>query len=174
MKFNSKSWAEIAVEKLASLKIPVILSVNKQQLETYELQIPHLKLIVDQDLKIKGPLSGVLSVHGRYKKEDLFILACDMLNMNESILEQVLRTYERYASYDCFIYSDGHNSEPLCGIYKASFLDLILKKYSAGLLEMDSVKYALEQGQVCYMEIPEEHKKYFRSFNTLEEFRSLE
>ena len=51
MKFNSKSWAEIAAEKLANLKIPVILSVNKQQLETYELQIPHLRLIVDQDLK---------------------------------------------------------------------------------------------------------------------------
>lgn len=170
LKINSRSWAEIAAGKLANLQIPVVLSVNKLQTERYTLEIPHLQLVVDQDqLKIKGPLCGVLSVHSNYPKEDLFVLACDMLNMDQQLLEQVMDANERNSGFDSYIYSNGINPEPLCGIYKAGFLNLIIKKLSSGQLSRNGMKFALEQGQIFSLEIPEATQKYFQSYNTQEE-----
>src|SRR6185436_20377186 len=75
---NEKTWTQIAIEKLASLDIPVKISVNSNQYSAYQSKFSSIELIVDDaSLPVKGPLTAVLSCHLKYPSEDLFILACD-------------------------------------------------------------------------------------------------
>src|SRR6202012_3284429 len=76
---QTTNWAGLALEKLSSLNIPVVLSVNNRQKTSYQAIFSDKLLIADNpELSLKGPLAGILSIHLQYPTEDLFILACDL------------------------------------------------------------------------------------------------
>src|SRR6478609_4900993 len=82
IKQDSITWSELACNKLASLQLPVVLSVNKQQYRAYAAIHQSTLLIQDDDaLDIGGPLKGILSVHLQAAEKDLMVLACDMPDM---------------------------------------------------------------------------------------------
>src|SRR5678810_262172 len=75
---NDFTWVDIAVSKLSSLQIPVVVSVNKNQADIYAKRISVSQLIVDHgNISVKGPLLGILSAHQQFPNEDLMVLACD-------------------------------------------------------------------------------------------------
>src|SRR5678809_351136 len=83
---NDLTWVDIAVSKLSSLQIPVIVSINKEQADIYSKRISVNRLIVDCDnISIKGPMLGMLSVHQEHPNDDLIVLACDMIDMNTTL-----------------------------------------------------------------------------------------
>ena len=163
---GAQTWAGSAVEKMATLGIPVILSVNDQQLPHYTPIFPRGQLIPDDPtLSLKGPLAGLLSVHKEYPTEDLFVLACDLPLMDTVLLTNLHIRQKQYNAAHAYLYAIDGEPEPLCCIYTASGLALIAGLYDAKQLFRHSMKYALEQLIVDSQPIPEDKTECFENFN---------
>jgi len=163
---EARTWAQTAVDKLSSIPVAVLLSVNTQQYETYSSIFPAAMLMRDDaSLNIKGPLLGVLSTSVAYPEEDLFVLACDMPLMDTSILQQLYDRYLNDRQYEAFVFVDDQQPEPLCAIYTAAGLHKIYSALQAGGLHKYSMKFALGLLPVCAIPITETQKPCFRNFN---------
>jgi len=174
LKHKSKTWVQIAVGKLTELELPVIISVNQTQLKNYSLIFSPQQLISDDDsLQVKGPLAAVLSIHLKYPHEDLLILACDMLLMKPDLLKELLTQYRQQENFDAFVYVNGSEPEPLCGIYKASGLNKIFHLYHLNQLSTHSMKNTLQHINLFAAPISDDKKKCFENFNTAEELNAL-
>jgi molybdopterin-guanine dinucleotide biosynthesis protein A len=174
LKPEAKTWGQSAVDKMAVLGIPVKISVNNNQFPAYTAVFPESYLIADNtSLSLNGPLLGVLSSHLQYPGEDLFILACDMPLMEAVLLNELKARYLEHLSYDAHIYTNNNEPEPLCGIYTAKGLSIILTMLREGRLVRHSMKFMLDQLQVNAVPVTEDHKKYFRNFNAHAELNGL-
>lgn len=174
LKNEAKTWAQTAVDKLAELKIPVKLSVNKDQYSSYATVFASDDLITDDEaLQLKGPLLGVLSSHIKFPNEDLFILACDMPLIDPSILKELLFLYKHYPESHAFVFTNEGQPEPLCGIYASAGLAKILSMHRSGQLNKHSMKFVLDHLHTKTIAASEEQKKYFRNFNAHAELNGL-
>ena len=163
---DGKHWVQIAADKLSILQVPVKVSVNKRQQDVYEKKFAAHDLIVDDEqLLIKGPLLGMLSCHLAFPNEDLFVLACDILNMETHLLESLYKKYREQNS-DAYIFVNGGDAEPLCGIYTAKALTFVLDMYKRKRLYKQSMKFALSLINTCRIELPDNEKKCFQNFNS--------
>ena len=166
LKLQANSWAKTAADKLETLGLAVVLSVNEKQFVEYASIFPASSLVKDNDsLQLKGPLCGVLSVSLQYPSEDLVVLACDMPLLDPSLFTALLNKYSQTETADAFVYSNNNEPEPLCGIYKARGLAHIIQLYRTGQLPKHSMKYMLEHINTTFLPLPEEQKKSFRNFN---------
>ncbi len=174
LKPDEKTWAQTAIDKMASLNIPLKISVNKDQLSDYTKEFPATDLISDNEaLHVNGPLLGVLSCHLQHPSEDLFILACDMPLIEPSLLTELYNQYYSGPPADAYLYMNNKEPEPLCGIYSARGLSRILTMLRNGLLAKHSMKFMLEQLGIKSIELAEDQKKYFRNFNAHAELNGL-
>lgn len=166
IKSAEKTWAQTAAEKMALLDIPVKLSVNKKQEVLYGAIFSEHKLIVDNDsLDLKGPLLGLLSCHLAYPGEDLFVLACDILHIKADLLFRLFEKSQQQPA-DIHIFSRDGEAEPLCGIYTTRSLSFVADLYKTKKPHTYSMKFILEQLNVCTVPLAEEEKKYFQNFNS--------
>jgi len=166
LKLDANTWAQTAIDKMAVLNIPVKISVNSKQYPDYEAVFPPTDLITDDStLSLKGPLLGVLSSHLKFPQEDLFILACDMPLMEPSLLYTLSTYYQQDPSFNVYIFTNEGEPEPLCGIYKAKGLSIILDMLASGTLSKHSMKFMLEQLDTRAIPAADEQKKFFRNFN---------
>jgi molybdopterin-guanine dinucleotide biosynthesis protein A len=174
LKLHANTWAQTAVDKLGELKFPIVISVNKNQLNDYASIFSLQQLITDNDsLKLHGPLSGVLSVHLKYPSEDLVLLACDMPLMETELIKELLNQYQQLPAYDAFVFTNDGEPEPLCGIYKSNGLAHILQLYQTNQLSKHSMKYMLEHISTHSIPLPDDKKKAFRNFNAHAELNGL-
>lgn len=174
LKLEAKTWAQTAFDKLAELNFPIVISVNQKQYDDYAVVFNSSELITDDPaLSIHGPLSGVLSVHLQHPTEDLLILACDMPLMETVLLKELLTNYQQHSLNDAFVYTNDGEPEPLCGIYKASGLAVVLAMYQSQQLTKHSMKFMLYHINMFTIPIVEEQKKYFRNFNAHAELNGL-
>ena len=137
IKVNEITWAERIAAKFLSLNIPVLLSINSQQYEPYGRLFTHEQLIVD-DVEIGGPLKGLLSVHQKFPGNDILLMACDMIDMEETTIQHLVEVYEKEKGYDFYVYY-GRFAEPFCAIYTAQGLKPVMKK--ARLHELEEVSF---------------------------------
>jgi molybdopterin-guanine dinucleotide biosynthesis protein A len=174
LKTKDGTWVQIAADKVRSLKLPVVVSVNRSQVEAYSSLFPVEELVVDDDdLQMKGPLCGLLSVKLKYPDEDLLILACDMPLMETGILNELLTKSGTDVSADAIIYSNDGEPEPLCGIYRSGGLSHIIRLFRSHQLPKHSMKYILEKLRCDIIPIPQDKKECFRNFNTHSELNGL-
>jgi len=167
------TWAQAAAAKIASLQLPVVLSVNEQQLAGYSTIFRPEQLIKDNSaIDVKGPLLGLLSAHALFPAEDWLVLACDMPLMETSILTLLLDTYKTQTA-EAYVFTNDDVYEPLCGIYTAKGLSRISQLVQSHLLAKHSMKYMLEQLAVFTIPLAEDQKKYFRNFNAHAELNGL-
>lgn len=166
---NGKPWAQHAYDKLQKLDIPVVISINPLQQSQYENIFPPELLISDLDaLDFKGPLAAVLSVHSKYPKEDLFVLACDMTEMETSILRELHDHYRQKPFFDAFVFAIDGEPEPLCSIYTHKGLSAILKRHLAREIFKKSMKKMLECLPALWIPVPSEKTAYFKNVNDRE------
>ena len=167
------TWAQAAAAKIASLQLPVVLSVNEQQLAGYSTIFRPEQLIKDNSaIDVKGPLLGLLSAAALFPAEDWLVLACDMPLMETSILTLLLDTYKTQTA-EAYVFTNDDVYEPLCGIYTAKGLSRISQLVQSHLLAKHSMKYMLEQLAVFTIALAEDQKKYFRNFNAHAELNGL-
>jgi len=174
LKYGSKKWAEIAVDKFQQLELPAIISIDFSQFKEYSGIFSSQSLVTDDEsLPIKGPLAALLSIHQKFPSEDLAVLACDMLLIEVVLLKELLSHYKQHTNFDAFIYTNDTELEPLCGIYKAHALNKIFQIYQSNQLLKHSMKYALEQVNTYTIPLASDKKKFFKNFNTPGELNSL-
>lgn len=180
---HNQTWVGSAMEKMAALGIPVVVSINARQLPEYtqllaneqrnpgEGLIPGKgllagdRLIPDNPaLTLKGPLAGILSVHLQFPTEDLFVLACDLPLMDPTLLKDLYLRHQQ-SNAQAYLYTNAEGPEPLCGIYTTAGLARIIHRYRTGELARHSMKYALDQLTVDSRPIPEDKKQCFQNFN---------
>jgi molybdopterin-guanine dinucleotide biosynthesis protein A len=174
LKLEARTWAQTAVDKLAALQLPVVLSVNALQYPGYAAVFATEQLIQDNELLgIHGPLSGVLSVHLRFPGEDLFVLACDMPLMETAVMAQLVATRHDHPSFEAYVFSNNQQPEPLCGIYTARGLAATMQRYQNRELLKHSMKYTLQHLATYAVPIEDGQEKYFRNFNAHAELNGL-
>jgi molybdenum cofactor guanylyltransferase len=174
LKLEANTWAQTAIDKMAVLNISVKISVNSKQYPDYEAVFPATDLITDDTtLALKGPLLGVLSSHLQFPQEDLFILACDMPLMEPSLLNKLFIQYQQDPSFNAYVFTNEGEPEPLCGIYKAKGLSIILDMLVSGRLSKHSMKFMLDHLETITVPATDEQKKFFRNFNAHAELNGL-
>jgi molybdopterin-guanine dinucleotide biosynthesis protein A len=174
LKTENEIWAKVAFDKLTQLDIAVAVSINKNQLKEYGTFFSAAQLITDNELlQIKGPLAAVLSVHLQNPSEDLLVLACDMLLMEFAVIDELHKYYKQHNFFDAFVFTINNEPEPLCSIYTAKGLALIFKMYNNLQLLKHSMKFMLEQINVCKIAVADEKKICFRNFNAHAELNGL-
>lgn len=174
LKSKDKTWAQTAIDKLAILKVPIMISVNLNQYNDYASVFTTSPLIVDNNtLQLRGPLLGVLSAHLQKPSEDIFAFACDMPFMEPSFLKELYYQYQQQQQYDAFVFTTDDEAEPLCGIYTAKALASILAMYHTKQLTKHSMKFMLEHLSVCSIPVTDDQKKYFRNINAHAELNGL-
>jgi molybdopterin-guanine dinucleotide biosynthesis protein A len=168
---KESSWAQLAFNKLSSLNIPVVLSVNQQQQNSYR-NIFDQSLLVEDDskLNIGGPLRGILSIHNIFPSADLFVLACDMLAMEILVVEDLYKkAIANNNKNDAFVFKNERTVEPLCGVYLSKGLHHIYGLYQQQQLKRHSMMYVLESLNTKYLSLPDSWEKYFSNYNSPED-----
>ena len=166
MRSDKNNWAQIAADKLTTLQLPVVLSVNDKQHEEYSSVFHSTPLIKDDTtLEIHGPLCGVLSVHEKNLEEDLFVLACDMPLMESFILKKLFEHYKNSPGYQAYLFTTAGEPEPLCAIYTSKGVSMIMDIHQKGKLVRHSMKFMLELLHCSFIPASEEEKRYFLNIN---------
>ncbi len=161
---GAELWAERAALKLSKLGIPVVLSVNAQQLEPYGRVFSAHQLIVDA-VEISGPLRGLLSVHKAHPQHDLQVLACDMVDMDITTLATLKQTYAtETAFFDYYVYQKDQFIEPLCAIYPARTLQSLLTMLILGTLPSYSLQQLITGSN--RLSIPVKNREKFANYNS--------
>jgi molybdenum cofactor guanylyltransferase len=169
---GKKVWAEIMKEKFNQISIPSLLSINPGQIEYYLKYFGGKDLVVDNpDITFQGPLLGLLSVHLKYHNQDLMVVACDMINMDGSVLMKLFSNYE--SSHTDAIAFTGEQVEPLCAIYSSRGLSKILAACHSNELFKNSMMHVLEELGATYIPISEEWRSAFKNFNNVKDLNEL-
>ena len=126
---GNSTWAALACKKLEKYCEEVFISINQKQKVNYLNQFQSEKLITD-NLKIKGPLCGILSFHQHFPENDLLILACDMLLVTDDLVMQLINIYKNKNRSAFYVFKNNGQIEPLLGIYTSVGLKKIFSKYS--------------------------------------------
>jgi len=167
LKNETSVWARIAYDKLAALNIPVRVSVNENQYSSYADIFSAEELITDDTtFQVRGPLLGMISTHLRYPADAIFVLACDMLIMEVSILAQLLKVCQEQKDAGACVYTSDGEPEPLCGIYKPESIESIIRMYESGKLSKHSMKFMLDHINTHKIPLGTDDKKFFRNFNS--------
>jgi molybdenum cofactor guanylyltransferase len=155
-------WALIVARLLDALNIPVFFSINAVQQTPYASFIPPGQLIVD-DVPLAGPMTGLLSTHKQLPSKDILLLACDMLDLDQATIVNVLEARKADDRYDFYVYGEAGFAQPFCGIYSARGLAPVYR--SAASLPDISLQSLLRNGRSLFLEI--ERGEAFGNYNTL-------
>ena len=155
-------------ERLSQISIHSVLSINLGQHEHYLPYFEETDLVVDNPaVAIQGPLLGLLSVHVKYPDQDLMVVACDMINLDNAVLFKLFNSFNS-SPVDAIAFK-GERIEPLCAIYSSNGLAKIHAAYQVGKLRKNSMMHVLEELSAAYIPIPQEWESYFKNFNKTEE-----
>lgn len=166
---GGKTWAQDTADKISALQLPVLISVHPSQQDRYITVFPENQLITDS-LPLRGPLAGLLTAHQYQPHNDWLVCACDLPHMTISILQQLQQAYTDFSEYDCFVFRNQGEWEPLCGIYTAKSLQKIKKLYDENNLPRQSMKFVLETCHTYTLEIADDAtRKAFKNCNTPED-----
>lgn len=161
-------WAQHTHDLLAALDIPVVVSVNNHQVKRYAAFFEEQQLAHDNPrLHIGGPLKGILSVHLQHPNEDLLILACDMIQMQQAPLLHLINKVN--TKEDAFIFRNDNRVEPLCAVYTSKALHKLYDLYEHNHLHKHSMHYVLQQLNVLYEDVIPEWKHFFSNYNSRED-----
>ncbi len=158
------TWAAHMSARLESLGLKTYLSINPLQQEVYSSLFPAGVLITDL-VDVKGPLAGLLSTHQRFPETDIFVLPCDMIDVEVPLLQRLLAIRQQIVEADVYLYTKFTLVEPLCAIYTASGLQKLFADYQNGCLTNFSLQYAIKSLRTVKLPVAD-NASSFRNYNT--------
>lgn len=156
-------WSKHMHEKLFKFHVPVVYSINPQQVPVYREEILPELLVID-NAEVDGPLKGLLSVHQQFPGKDLLLLACDMLDIDAATIDTLLQEYQRDNQYDFYVFQDENFAQPFCGIYTRTGLAKVYGRIMIGRLDNFSLQAVLNEGHTLRLPIKSQH--VFRNYNS--------
>ena len=169
LQLNEKTWAEHITQKLKDQNLPVVISINEKQLVLYKKLFEEKDLIIDQ-LPMHGPLNGLLTVHQRFPIKNILLMACDLIDMEAFILEELITTYEKNEA-DYFAYEENDFFQPLCAIYTSKALTSLHERLTNGSLANYSFQYILNNSKTYHLHTSS--LQAFTNYNTLQNHSSI-
>lgn len=164
IELDGKPWALLIAEKLYAFELPVVLSVNSQQVEGYSKLFPEKQLEID-GLEINGPLEGLLSVHKKYPENDILLLACDLIDMDEKTIGDLISIYSGEPGYDFYVYEQEGFTQPFCAIYTAQGLAGVYRRFEAKEIKKYSLHDRFGEGRTKYLPLQEPDS--FNNYNSV-------
>ncbi len=161
---GGQTWARITAEKIGDLAIPVFVSINSTQQNAYSALFSPEAIILDT-LPLHGPLAGLLAAHSQHPQSDWLVCACDMPDLTQEVLQQLQQVYEQLPEYDCWVFQNKGEWEPLCGIYSARVLQKIMRIHQVDSLVRHSMKFVLEICQTYALTSGETTESAFKNYN---------
>lgn len=169
------AWVVSLQQNLAELSIPVYVSINLEQKDTYEAELQAQKLILDNSslLRINGPLKGILSAHQAFPLKHLLLLPCDMPQLNAEVFQWWIGHFQQQAIKDSTVVCSAENRlQPLCGIYSHHALKKLNTLYQQGQLEDQSMHAIIENVlHAKVLEIPASLLPFFKNYNTPDDLK---
>jgi molybdopterin-guanine dinucleotide biosynthesis protein A len=142
--------------------------VNRKQVDFYSKTFSLNALIVDDDnILVGGPLLGLMSVHCQFPGEDLLVIACDMVNLEETALRNLVGAYHQN-DFDAYVFTTIEKVQPLCGIYTSGGLKRIYDLNLQKQLKKNSMMYVLECLNTKYI-LADAWIDSFTNFNSFED-----
>lgn len=158
------NWALNAAHKLEQLNLPLSISINPRQQQTYVDFFPAEQLIIDTT-GVKGPLQGLLSAYLKYPDDDFLVLACDMTEMDADTLKFLLDIACTFPDHDYYVYTREDIMEPLSALYRSSALKDLYQQLENGSLNDFSLGKLIKKGN--YKSLPIHNIQTFNNHNTL-------
>ncbi|HEV3411030.1 MAG TPA: molybdenum cofactor guanylyltransferase [Puia sp.] len=150
-------WAARMGRLLAAFGMPVVYSIRAEQEAAYSVVLPEARMVADA-VEIDGPLNGLFSVHRRFVDRDLLVLACDMQDMDEVTIGELIGEY-RKGGAEFYVYYEGEFVQPFCAVYTAAGLERV----SSMLGEERRLRGVIEKGVVRRLEVRK--KEAFGNYN---------
>ena len=171
LKLNEKTWAETTVQKMERLHIPVYVSINQTQEDAYSEIFAKEKLIVD-NVGVEGPLRGLISCWNKFRDSDIFVVACDLLDLQFSTILRLFEEYHDFSNMPAkrqkqfFVYENNNHVEPMCAIFTSAGLFKTARLIEKGKLSDHSMRYVLTIADTHAISMHEDLKIEFRNYNT--------
>jgi molybdopterin-guanine dinucleotide biosynthesis protein A len=169
LQLNGKTWAEQIAQKLKDQNLPVVISINEKQLALYKKLFEERDLVIDQ-LPMHGPLNGLLTVYEKFPIKNILLMACDLIDMEAFILEELITTYEKNEA-DYFAYEENDFFQPLCAIYTSKALTSLHERLTNGSLANYSFQYILNNSKTYHLHTSS--LQAFTNYNTLQNHSSI-
>jgi len=103
--------------------------VSTRSVQQHDEERSRFDQIIDRYENI-GPMAGILSALEEHPGVDWLVVACDLPNIDESILRMLLEERAEELPFTAFRSSHDGLPEPLCAVYRAGS-DVILRKFVA-------------------------------------------
>jgi molybdopterin-guanine dinucleotide biosynthesis protein A len=121
--------------------------------------------IIQDKVAGKGPLMGIASALKASKNDVNFVIACDIPEIDISIVRTMLR---QIGDYDAVVPKVGPSHyEPLFAVYSKKALHLLDKALQSGTYRMID---ALNHCNVMYIDLPSRH---FTNINTMDDYQKF-
>ena len=141
LQLNGATWAEHIANKLKAQGLSVVVSINSSQHAEYSQVFSNKDLVIDE-LPMHGPLNGLLTVHQKFKQKDILLLACDLVEMDDSTLIQLIEAYQKNDA-EYFAFEQDNFFQPLCAIYTSKALSSLFERLKSGSLANYSFQHIL-------------------------------
>jgi molybdopterin-guanine dinucleotide biosynthesis protein A len=129
----------------------------------------HLDLpIVPDSRPGHGPLAGIETALALRQAEWNLIVACDMPNLNQSLLSALLDAARASPDADCLLARSPSGLEPLCAVYRnralatvTAALDAGIRKITDGLRGLQVAHFQIDnQGVTANVNTPEDWSRH--------------
>lgn len=160
---DGKPWAVCIADKLENAALPVVVSINETQQQSYQEIFPDTPLIVDH-LPIDGPLDGLLSIHRNFPDKDILLMACDLVDMSIETIQTLISSYRENPSFEYYVYQLNGFTQPFCAIYTGEALNKVYKDFEENQLKTYSLHARFEAGHTMYL--PAGEIESFNNYNS--------
>ena len=138
----------------------IIVSSNTPEVH----QFPGIKTVSDHE-QGRGPLMGICTALQACSHDTSFVVACDMPNIDITLMRQMLRQAYRY---DAVIpRANQRFLEPLFAVYNRPMLYIIEESLAEG---KNTVQDVVTLGNVLYVDLSEEQQRALLNLNTKQEY----
>lgn len=163
---DGQRWFERGFHLLRKVFPKVVISVHSNQHLVYKEIQPNWEYIIDSIDFAEGPLVGIFSIHEKYPNSDLFVLACDMIEMNLTPIQGLISIYRENIGNDFYLYQNETYIEALCGIYTSKGIQKIKKRLIENKDKNFSIHKLILDCNSLTILVSIEFKRYFTNFNT--------
>lgn len=167
------AWVAMLQQALASLPLPVYVSIRADQQAAYQQVVAPVQFVVDGVWPaVAGPLVGMLSAAQQYPNHHLLVVPCDMPRLSRAVFAHWLSAFQEYsAAHQACVSRTLQRWQPLCGIYRADGLQTLIRCYHQGTLQHQSMHAILDNVLTTHpIDIPPALTPQFANYNTLEEW----
>jgi len=165
LKINGDHLIDKQVQLLSNIFENIIIVTSKDEIKR---KFPDL-LIVEDEFKNCGPLGGIHTAMKHASTSSIFVFACDMPNLTNSIILQQVATF-RNTTCDILVPRHEEGIEPLHAIYSNTNLPFLEKCLVAGRY---SVRSFYNQVNAGYLDLEAKHINGFFNINTYADLKKI-